>query len=250
MKIITNPFLFVFLFLNIFVITSFKAQDTIVKHNGDVIAVKITEVGTNAVTYKKANLPDGPTIVDYKSDIAFVKFSNGDKQVFTKDPATEMKKKGLDSGSKDIEIANPKEPLKNNSPSTNTNASKNEIDFLDKKYYINNQKASRKDVDRLLAKSQNPAVIIAHKTAKATKTVQKIVGITSIPSTIGGGFATVGTMMTCFKESKTGPTPTSSLMNLGMSFLGSLTLPITNKILKNRRDKLYNKVIDLYNVAN
>lgn len=210
-----------------------KAQDTIVKTNGDRIPAKITEVGTNAVTYKKWDQIDGPNFVDFKTDIRYVRYSNGQKQAFN---------------NKEEVINAVKAPA---STGIENNPGKNRIEFLNGKYTLNGQKIGRRDVDRLLAKSSNPAVKIAFRTAKTTKTVQKIIGITSIPSTIAGGVATISTLSAAVHDSKKGPgIGAGSITNLATSFVGMLALPITNKILKNRRDKLYDKVIDLYNVTN
>src|SRR6187551_358256 len=61
-----------------------KSQDLIIKTNGDSIKAKVTEVGTNAVSFKKANNIDGPTFVEFKSDIVMIKYANGEIQKFAK----------------------------------------------------------------------------------------------------------------------------------------------------------------------
>ena len=230
MKTQTRSFLV--LFGSLFYVSTLTAQDTIVKINGDVIPAKITEVGTNALTYKKWDNQEGPNFVDFKTDIKYIRYSNGQRQVFN---------------DKIPEINSVKAPKATGIENT---TGKNTIEFMNKKYTLNGQKIGRSDVDRLLEKSTNPAVIIAYKTAKTTKTIQKIMGLTSIPSTIAGGFATISTSAAAIHDSKTGPVGVGSITNLATSFVGMLALPITNKILKNRRDKLYDKAIDLYNVTN
>ncbi len=223
---------FLILFGSLFFFSTLTAQDTIVKTNGDVIPAKITEVGTNALTYKKWDNVDGPNFVDFKTDIVYIRYSNGQKQVFN---------------DKVSEINSVKAPKATGIENT---TGKNRIEFMNKKYTLNGQKIGRRDVDRLLSKSTNPAVKISFKTAKTTKTIQKIIGITSIPSTIAGGFATISTSAAAIHDSKHGPVGVGSITNLATSFVGMLALPITNKILKNRRDKLYDRTIDLYNVTN
>lgn len=54
-----------------------QAQDTIRFKNGDVKAVKVSEINSNEVKYHRADYPDGPQYVVYKSDIKFIKYSNG-----------------------------------------------------------------------------------------------------------------------------------------------------------------------------
>lgn len=217
-----------------------KAQDTIVKLNGQVIPAKVLEVGTNAVRYTKSDIKEGPVFVDYKTDIAYIKYSNGLKDVFSKQPqVATIQKPMLDTTSAKQDVFDAYTP-----------GSKNRIEFMNNKYTVNGQRVKRKDVDRLLSKSKNPAIQIAHKTAKTTRVLQKVVGLTSIGSTTTGGIMTVSTVFTCIKESQNGSVSAGSYVNAGLSFLGTLTLPITSKILKNRRDKLYDKTIDLYNETN
>lgn len=217
-----------------------KAQDTIVKLNGQVIPAKVFEIGTNAIRYTKLDIKDGPTFVDYKTDIAYIKYSNGQKEVFSKQPnVAAIQKPMLDTTSAKVDAID-----------TYTSGFKNKIELMNNKYTVNGQRVRRKDVDRLLSKSKNPAIQIAHKTAKTTRVLQKVVGLTSIGSTTTGGIMTVSTVFTCIKESQNGSVRTGSYVNAGLSFLGTLTLPITSKILKNRRDKLYDKTIDLYNETN
>lgn len=247
MKIVSTIFAILLLVIGVFFTSNLKAQDTIVKTNGEIISAKISEVGTNAITYKKTDLIDGPTFVDYKTDILYVKYSNGKKQIFTKEPAATIQKPLLDT----VTVKKEEPKINNTSEDGNANSStKNRIEFMNNNYTINGQPASRKDVDRYLGKSKNPMVLIAHKTAKATKITQKIVGITSFPSTISGGIATMFTFARCWQEARTGPVTANSFLNLGLSVVGTLSLPITSKILKNKTAKLYDKVIDLYNVTN
>jgi hypothetical protein len=126
----------------------------------------------------------------------------------------------------------------------------NKIDHNGKKYTINGQKAGTHAVDKMLGSSRNPAVLTAYHTAKATKVIGKIVSITSYPSTAAGATASVVTFNTVYKEMKSGTATTSSYVNAGLSFLGTMALPITSKILKKKKAKLYDKVIDMYNVTN
>lgn len=71
------------------------AQDTIVKLNGQVIPAKVIEVGTNAIRYTKSDIKEGPVFVDYKTDIAYVRYSNGQKEVYSKQPQVATLQKPL-----------------------------------------------------------------------------------------------------------------------------------------------------------
>jgi hypothetical protein len=223
-----------------------EAQDTIIKTNGDLIYAKVLEIGTNGVSYKKSGFEEGPTYVEEKSNMVAIKFKNGTREVFSPQ-ATAPKQT---SSYVNSETQTPRQPATNNPLSSGPVKEQTRIEHLNKRYTVNGQKASPKDVDRLLASSSNPAVKVMAKTAKASKTLQKVIGYTSIPSTISGGVASAFTFVNMFTSiAKTGTASPDAYLSAGMSLLGTITLPITNKILKNRRDKLYDKAIDLYNMG-
>lgn len=70
-------------------IVCYSQTDYIMLKSGEELNVKITEVGSDAVKYKKSNFISGPDFVISNSEIFMIKFSNGDKQVFDN---TEVKK--------------------------------------------------------------------------------------------------------------------------------------------------------------
>lgn len=59
-----------------------KAQDLIVKHDGTELEVKVLEIGTDAVKYKRWSNQDGPTFSESKSKIFMIKYANGEKESF------------------------------------------------------------------------------------------------------------------------------------------------------------------------
>jgi len=239
------------LFALIFAAFSLKAQDTIVKTNGMVISCTVLEVGANGVSYKKADTKNNQTYTDLKSDIELIKYKSGKLQTFSE-------AESIPSVNTSTVIPNPQTNQIGSTPNYNQSSNgkpqkgpistESKIIFDGKRYFVDGQKIGRKDVDRLLSRSTNPAVAAPYKVAKLAKTFQKIVGITSWPSTVTGGVASIGTFATVIKESKQ-HISTSSWVNMGLSFVGTLTFPITSKILKKQRDKLYDKAIDIYNVG-
>lgn len=58
--------------------------DQLVMRNGDLIDVKILEVGVNEIRYKRCNRDDGPDYVVSKSDALSIRFANGDVERFTR----------------------------------------------------------------------------------------------------------------------------------------------------------------------
>ncbi len=53
------------------------AQDTIYKRSGDVIPAKVLEINTKEVSYKRADLSEGPLFVVNKNDIKKIKYATG-----------------------------------------------------------------------------------------------------------------------------------------------------------------------------
>lgn len=60
-----------------------NAQDLIVKTNGDEIQGKVLRVGTQEIYFKKKENLDGPEYAELKSNVFFVKYENGQKEIFT-----------------------------------------------------------------------------------------------------------------------------------------------------------------------
>jgi len=60
-----------------------NAQDRIYTKSGAMYEVKIKEVGTKMIVYKKWNNLDGPDYVMPKADVERVKFQNGDEEQFS-----------------------------------------------------------------------------------------------------------------------------------------------------------------------
>jgi hypothetical protein len=73
---------FSLLALLVLIFTFSKAQDTIVKSNGDQIVCKIIDVYPTEVKYTKIDSLNGPIYVESKSSIQLIKYSNGSREEF------------------------------------------------------------------------------------------------------------------------------------------------------------------------
>jgi len=209
-----------------------NAQDKIIKINGDTIRAKIMEIGTNGISYKKTTMLDGPTYTELKSDIRLIILSNGTTEYFT--------------------LGKSQNPADNGSASTSpvtAQNKKNKIELYNY-YFINDHLASQKEVDKLLAQSNNPAITLPLKAAKAAKMSQKIIKITSYPTTIGGGIASLATGVNFINDIRRGRDNTATYVGFFSSILGTISLPITNKIMAKKTNKMYSKLIAAYNITN
>ncbi len=63
------------------------AQDLIVKRDSSRIEARVTEVSPAEVRYKRFSNPDGPTYVLPASDIAAIRYANGEEDVFARPEA-------------------------------------------------------------------------------------------------------------------------------------------------------------------
>lgn len=59
----------------------------IVLKNGDDIQAKVLDVTQDEITYKKHSNPDGPTYTMDKDFVFFIKYANGEKDVFSASPS-------------------------------------------------------------------------------------------------------------------------------------------------------------------
>lgn len=62
-----------------------EAQDMIVKRNAQAeeIPAKVIEVGENQIRYRKFSNPDGPIYTISRSEVFFIRYENGEKEVIT-----------------------------------------------------------------------------------------------------------------------------------------------------------------------
>jgi len=224
-----------------------NSQDLILKTNGDTIMAKVMEVGINAVSYKKFNYPDGPVFVESKSDIRLIRYHNGDIQQFNQSAPIATRS---DSLRKDSVASSQSSTQSTSTQTTTPQEQKVKIEHIDNKYTINGQPAKLKEVDRQLGTSKNPAIIIPLKAAKAMGTAGKITKITSYPTTILGGATFLVKGIDLWNDIQRGRTTSKSYTNAILSLFTTISLPITNKILKNKSDKMHDKLIDMYNVTN
>ena len=75
---------FIFSIFLIFCITNLsKAQDSLTLKSGEIIQVKVMEVNSTEVKYKKYDNVNGPTYAVVKSDLLLIRYENGTKDDFS-----------------------------------------------------------------------------------------------------------------------------------------------------------------------
>ena len=85
--------------LSIFAFLSIKAQDLVVLKNADEIQVKVLKISPESVQYKQWSNLDGPIYEINKSDIFYIKYQNGEKEIIN-DIITQEKSAKSKTGNK------------------------------------------------------------------------------------------------------------------------------------------------------
>ena len=79
----------VFIFtIVLFILSSLKAQDIILKNDGSEIKSKVIEVTLNEVKYKRFDNIDGPTYTLIKTEIFKINYQNGTSEVYNQEIKT------------------------------------------------------------------------------------------------------------------------------------------------------------------
>ena len=69
------------LIVGVIAASTIQAQDTIVMKNADEVQAKVTAISPESVSYKRWSNLEGPTYTIPKSDIFYIKYQNGEKDV-------------------------------------------------------------------------------------------------------------------------------------------------------------------------
>lgn len=75
-----------FLALTLFVLPACYAQDILTTRSGEDILTSIVEVGQTEIKYKKFENKEGPVYTIAKAEVLMIRYENGTKDIFEKDP--------------------------------------------------------------------------------------------------------------------------------------------------------------------
>lgn len=82
--VIANSLKRIMILGTVLIISTFTfAQDVIVKRNAEEIQARVVRIDETSVTYKKYSNLDGPEYVVSKSDLFYIRYEDGTKEVFT-----------------------------------------------------------------------------------------------------------------------------------------------------------------------
>lgn len=217
--------------LVVFVLLCFgkiKAQDTITKLNGETIIVKIIEITSSEIKYKRIDSPDGPTYIEFKSKVKMIRFSSG-----------LVEKYGTAENS-----------------AANETPYSNHIFKVGTKYSYHNVLIIEKEMWHMLLKNENEKVVKLIKSAKSAHRRQYI-GFGAIPMGIlaiifmalaensipQDYYGTGTTTVTAEQQSAYNTYLALSMVSVG----GMLACPAITVVSKIQRAKYNRAAIKLYN---
>jgi hypothetical protein len=216
----------------------FGSKDLIVKTNGGTIHAYVKDVNYSHVVYRKWFRKH--TISSEK--VLYVQ--NGENGAKTYVNNINMAKNYKAYGSMSSATAST-----SNTPMPQSQ--KHFIERIGDSYRIDtNQIVGLGKINDLMAQSNNPQVAVSLKAAKTMRFFTTLTNIASYPSSAGGAFASYNTFKTLFEQMKLGQTSFKSYLNAGLSFMGTISLPITKGILKHIRNKLYDHTLITYSLGN
>jgi hypothetical protein len=206
-----------------------SAQDTIVKRNNEIIPAKIIEITPTEIKYKKFSFQDGPTYVESKSDIQYVKYSNGLKEQFT-----EEKPK-----------APPQEETTSNNDYYNPGGNFSQprslkMEPYGSKYKFQGRKIGEREMQSILLKTQDRQIINYVQGAKDAH-LWSFIGFAAIPLGIGS-IAFLANSVTASGTLNEGNFAASVLC-----FGGAIACPIISGVYKHKRKYNNYKAVEIYN---
>ncbi len=204
-----------------------KAQDTIIKNNGDKIATKIIEVLPKEIKYKKFDFQDGPTYVEKKSELKMIIYPNGKKETFQNQDHYQPNN-----------LIDPNNDYYSG-PTVNSNT---KIDRVGNRFHYQGHRISENELHDVLFKSKDKQIMSLAGIANDSKKLQYI-GFGAIPLGIGSFYFLTRNFSSAFYR---GPT-SKDLALSAICFVGGIACPITSFYYKHRRNISNRQAINLYN---
>ena len=221
-----------FLFL-MFCFSLIKAQDTIIKINGDTIIAKISEITDTQIKYKRFDFQDGPVYIEIKSKVSMIKYANGIKETFKQEPiaAKETTPTTTDDyyGGREIKS--------------------NKIESWGSKYRYQGRYIKEREMQSVLIDSKNKQVISLIGKAKDAKNLQYI-GFAGIPmGVLSIGYLWKSTGIFNYNYNYTGGKAFNQ-QDLAISALCgivAIACPVISIVSKGNRNKYNRQAIKIYN---
>jgi len=201
---------------------SSKAQDTIVKRDGERIVARVTEVNPHDIRYKRNDNPDGPVYRLEKEQINYVIYFNGSKDLFD----------------------TYKPPRSANETTDFT------IQTAGKYYYFKSFKITEPDMHAVVKRIKDPSLNAMIKSVENKKFIQDLGFIVSVPVLISGIY--IYGKNSPMRSRRGGPQTSSSAQQTGQKIgismiIGALACDLVSVSLVFDRRRHNHLVVNAYN---
>lgn len=223
-----------------------KAQDLLIRSNGDTIKARILEVTDEAFRYKKTNNPDGPTFVTKKAELSRVIYANG----------TEEKITAPEHSTGETTTVTPKssEPVIDvrTNPGNKSQETASEFEQIRIEpfgYYYKGMRMNDRRLLYLYNSYNDKSLINEYKQAKSNLTASRVTGFLGIP------FAVVGVMFCAVSgipeedyNILTGGSGNDELLGPGIALIaGFVGLEVASIVLHSTYKSKIKKSVEHYN---
>lgn len=200
-----------------------KAQDTIIKINGDTVIAKIYEINPTQIKFKKFNFQNGPIYIENKSEIKYVIYSNGVKEKFA------VQKIKSDSS----KIVSENDYYQK----ANSTSQRDTIEQHGPGFKYKGVRIGEREMHERLMSTNDREIFDLVQSAKSAKRAGYI-GFVAIPfAIISGGALFIGALSEDIQ-----------FMEVGAIFAGvAITFPVASAIFQNIHHKKNKEAIRLYN---
>ncbi len=206
-----------------------KAQDTILKFNGEKIAAKITEITTTEVKYKKIDFLDGPLYILNKSDIQLIKYANGLKEEFQVQQP------------KDQQILQSANDYYGKPAPSN-----NKIEMYGYRYRYQGYNINERKLHTILLQSKDKQIISLVGKSKDAHGLE-FIGFVAIPLGIAAGYFFLMSNSTLGTGTGANSVNSSYLTGAGLCLVGSIACPIASGVFRHNRADYNRQAVKLYN---
>lgn len=212
--------------------TASFAQDEIITTSGKVIESKIKNLGSNEIKYKKYGFQVKSFEIKTKK-VLYIQYENGTRKYLN---SITMADKYQSFGTMQAQNSAPGQ------------FQKHYVERIGDNFRIDtNQIVGYKQINSILAQCPDTSVQVMLKAAKTMRTLSIVSNIAATPASAGGGFASYKTVDNYLQMKKAGEEINfNTYFGMGMSFLGTMALPITSAVLNHLKKKLYNRALTKY----
>jgi hypothetical protein len=212
------------------------------KVSGNTVLAKILEISPNEIKYKKFDFQDGPTYVENKSSIRYVRFSNGLKEEFQAPAPVKETGPSVTVIDKSVPSTEPASSGDYYDPNAgrSTYQSQGKMQPVGVKYLYQGRKIGEREMQNVLMRTQDKEIVMNIQNAKDAHKLQYI-GFAAIPLGIGSLIALASSV------NAAGNVNEGYLAASGVMLVAAIACPIASGIFKGKRNSSNRTAVKLYN---